>query len=671
LFSSGYYTIDPLDQVLIDLPEFFSCSNENFVAAMFDIEVMTEKHKPFPKPESSPIIGIGVSILTNNKPPQRFILIDKVQEIRLLQGFKKIIEHFSPDILCGYNSKLFDLPFIIKRLELHNIDNKFLSKTGYIFISKHRHINIAGVVNFDLLESVKQDFALRGIKDKSMKTVAKHYGFENIIEIEDERMGDLINVDEKELYNYLRSDILITEKLFNHYFPIKRALAELLNIPLNLVIDKPPGYLPKILQARVLRSRNIIGDLTNEQKYEELEYTGGEVFFNNKPGIYKPICKIDFVSMYPNIMMQFNLSPDTVSFVEEIKDVQEFKRIDKENYELLYLPEPKLNKTIVIKVLKRRGLITKELKRIFDRRKELKEKYKKAKSPERELFFSQQYALKVLINSVYGFNASNDCLWGDFYIALAITSIGRSLVKHLASLHPEKVIEIDTDGVFFEGILDEKIFEESLKENFKAEFKLDNDKFVSSYFYLAKNYILYDGKKLTIKGNALKSSRTCPLIDKARNIILKEMFTNDSLNSLSAKKALVKEVKTLTINSPLSDFLYSSRAERPLEEYKGNCIQKRLLEAYKNLGKIVPRGEQMYYAIGRTLSPKKKKKEIIVKELLHSKSQLDISYYNSNIKTLLEIFGLNNLEQTTLDKYIGGVTNGRRETKTESLETSA
>src|SRR6202011_4950254 len=151
-----------------------------------------------------------------------------------------------------------------------------------------------------------------------------------------------------------------------------------------------------------------------------------------------------------------------------------------------------------------------------------------AKDPAQQRHFhALQNTFKILINSFYGYLGFAQGHFADFDAAARVTQIGRDLLKKMIdwlNAHGAKVIEVDTDGIYF--VPPDKIDIEKLQEGLAKELPKGIDiefdeQFDAMFSYKAKNYALLtkDGDVI-IKGGALKSRG----LEKFQRVFLEEMI---------------------------------------------------------------------------------------------------------------------------------------------------
>src|SRR4029077_12205336 len=146
---------------------------------------------------------------------------------------------------------------------------------------------------------------------------------------------------------------------------------------------------------------------------------------------------------------------------------------------------------------------------------------------EQRHFHALQNTFKILINSFYGYLGFAQGHFADFDAAARVTQIGRDLLKKMIdwlNAQGAKVIEVDTDGIYF--VPPDKIDIEELQKGLAKELPKGIDiefdeQFDAMFSYKAKNYaLLTEDGDVIIKGGALKSRG----LEKFQRVFLEEMI---------------------------------------------------------------------------------------------------------------------------------------------------
>jgi len=134
---------------------------------------------------------------------------------------------------------------------------------------------------------------------------------------------------------------------------------------------------------------------------------------------------------------------------------------------------------------------------------------------------ARQAAFKILINSFYGYLGFSGARFGDGELAAEVTRRGRELLQNLIeefTRHGCTILEADTDGIY---LASERYFREPdsllslvakiLPSGIELEF---DGRYSAMFCYKAKNYALFDGKKIILRGSALRSRGIEPYLQR-------------------------------------------------------------------------------------------------------------------------------------------------------------
>jgi DNA polymerase elongation subunit (family B) len=141
---------------------------------------------------------------------------------------------------------------------------------------------------------------------------------------------------------------------------------------------------------------------------------------------------------------------------------------------------------------------------------------------------ARQTSFKILINSFYGYLGFSGARFGDGELAAEVTRRGRELLQALIeefARHGCTILEADTDGIY---LASETYFAEPerlrslVAQTLPPGIELEYDgRYTAMFCYKAKNYALYDGKKLTLRGSALRSRGIEPYLKKLSRQLLR------------------------------------------------------------------------------------------------------------------------------------------------------
>lgn len=376
---------------------------------------------------------------------------DTASDKRLLQKFIDWWESYDPDVIVVYN-KDYDIPTILERCKRNRIDTSRLTKDGTKPIVDKNGITISGVVIYDVYLSARADQSLSGnVINRGLKEVSNWFGFkEERKPLTAKEIADFTGT--KELVEYNKDDIRRLLICFDVYWRNIEFNADDLGIPLSEAVDFNVSNLGLIVVGDEYRKQGIIADGSNQQRYPEIfkqkgsggKYQGALVYLE-KGGLYEPVYKIDYSSLYPTIMSEFNFSPDTTTLLS-MEKYGEFKIEHEDEWDIYHIPDEVLEKNVVIQVSHKEGFASKLVKKFLNERAQYKRKWKETGDP---MFRALSDNRKVKANGgVYGIQGSATHAFGYAPIAIATTGIGREcarlLINLLEELYPNSVLEVDS-----------------------------------------------------------------------------------------------------------------------------------------------------------------------------------------------------------------------------------
>ena len=642
-----------MDRLLIEHPDYYKqFPNEKELKVLcFDIET-TSADGSFPFGPIHPITAIGV---TTNTGEREVFLWDGTDDRKVLTDFAKFVKYYNPDILTGYNCVAYDIPQILHRASHHGMTNykKLLNRDGSTYgwqESKgddNLRMKVGGRVIFDVLRHTRLDYALSGIP-RGLKDVSRHFGMEPI-EL-DFSGHDILDYSLSEIHDYVLSDVDCTMTLFENYFERVKFTAEFVGVPLETLVNAPASFITKILQGRALYKQKIITRDINKDRHPDIykaergNYQAAYIDMF-EPGFHKKNICVDFASYYPSIAMALNLGPDTTRIVGYDDYQEKLECIEGK----LYIPDNAINKRVIIEIDNDRKSCLYDMCKSFT---EMRKPYKEMNTKEGD---SKSNALKILVNTFYGANTNSYINYGDMATGIAITGIARYLLANGIDLCRKKygersVIYSHTDSVYCNRDVDVdwltkrlRLILEATIPNVESEWiRLDKDEYKEGVWLAIGNYALrkQDGS-LVKHGSNFKSKN-------------RSDFYKMTLNKLI--DARIDNKVTTTFVDDLYDFdslemeIFMQRRtlNRKLEDYKSTTdMMLTLCEQGKSVGiEPRPRTQYDYY---------KTKDGYKIKELVHSKTELDVRYYWDIVSGLLSKFGLQreikkNPPLTILDK---------------------
>ncbi|MEM1873059.1 MAG: DNA polymerase domain-containing protein, partial [Acidilobaceae archaeon] len=461
--NPGYYGVDSVYKITGEVVEDESKVNvdplEGLRILAFDIEVFNLMRTPNPKKD--PVIMIGILPHPGDDEPT-ILEARGSDDSELIARFVSELKSRDPDVIVGYNQNRFDWPYLIERARLHGIQlDVGRRRGGSPQSSSFGHISIPGRLNVDLL-----DFAMEihEVKVKSLDEVADYLGVmskEERVNLEWWQIGEYWMDSSKRqvLRRYLRDDVVSTMRLALKLLPFGAQLSQISGLPLDQVMAASVGHR---LEWRLIREAYKRGELVPNRLWRGEESYEGAIVLEPKPGIHENIAVLDFASMYPNIMVKYNVGPDTlVRLGEGAGEVY----IAPETGHRFRREPPGFFKSVLERFLRWR----REIKKIMDKM--------PRDSPEYRLLDERQKAIKVLANASYGYMGWVSARWYCRECAEAVTAWGRTLIKSAIAKARElglPVVYGDTDSLFV--LYDESKIEklvEFVEEELGFDIKID------------------------------------------------------------------------------------------------------------------------------------------------------------------------------------------------------
>jgi DNA polymerase I len=401
--------------------------------AAFDIEV--DATAGFPLSENP--VGRVLAISLFDGKEEIFICEDN--EIDMFKKFNKALEQY--DFVFGWNSAGFDYPYLLARAK--NIGEPIRK----IFF---QHLDLFGIY-MTYFKREETEFKLKTVAQKILGSNVPSgalIDFETpgqiakLVEFFKERRDILkfYNMDQTKAVYMIneKTGVLQTYLIQNsiaHLLPWHRDLSEKMiahrkyisynKIVENLVLKKALHSDPRI----VFPSRD--EDWSEDLDETESSYAGALVF-DPVPGLYSNVVLLDFASMYPRVIMTFNISYDTFTPTPSEKDILAPKGgfiTSREGY----LPQ-------VLRDLERYRSVAKKLMETYD-----------PESVERVLWSARQFAFKLILVSAYGVAGFKGSRLFQLEIAEDITGYTRDTiqeVKRFIESQGWKVLYGDTDSLF-------------------------------------------------------------------------------------------------------------------------------------------------------------------------------------------------------------------------------
>jgi DNA polymerase elongation subunit (family B) len=401
------------------------------------------------------------------------------RETDLLDLFIRMIEEVQPDILVGYNSDFFDIPYLYYRIK-NTMGERTAKRLSPIRVIEERDwdedacVRIVGISSLDYLR-LHRKYSAKEEPSYKLDFLGEKYVGQKKIEYKGS-LDRLFVEDKAKFIEYNFVDVLILKKLDEKF--------KYIDLTKNLAHKGKVLYEEVYQSSRIhdgaisswLISQGIIPPNKDLNPITKKNYAGGYIFCP-RTGIYRYMFDEDLTSLYPSIMMSLNIGKET--YMGRIIDphddrnnrlgLKDLELILKEtpNYEVLientqrkqqYLPL----KDVIDKVKSNNLAITangvmfrtdkksvfaiildKWFKERVEYKNDMKKAYKAGNKKEGELNHLKQYTMKILLNSLYGATALPSFRYGSVILSESITLTGQRIIQEsalFANTHMNKVM---------------------------------------------------------------------------------------------------------------------------------------------------------------------------------------------------------------------------------------
>ena len=455
--------------------------------ANIDIEVFSADGFPSPEDAAHPITAIcmredtgtywvwGCGDYTTTREDVLYIKCDN--EVDLVRKFVRRMEEYAPNVITGWNTRFFDIPYLHNRMVKLFGDDTLAKRMSPWGLIKERNITINGKQN--------QEYIINGIEQLDYLEVFKKFTYNTLGQQESYRLdhishvvlgerklsyeehGNLHTLYEQDYQKFIDYNVKDVELV--HNLDVK---LDLLDLIFTMAYKAGVNYNDTLGTTAIWDT--IIYRLLNNQKIAvpkkvekpKTPYPGGYVK-EPQVGSHDWVTSFDLNSLYPNIIVQYNMSPETVmdgfqNGVSVDKFLDGSVNIGQQGYSVA--------PTGIRFTHDREGVIPTVIKQYYTERRIIKKEMLKSQqemqtNPSKELEYkissldNQQMAIKILMNSLYGALGNRWFRYFDQRVAESITLAGQLAIKwaeravngamqDVLKTDEDYVVAIDTDSVY-------------------------------------------------------------------------------------------------------------------------------------------------------------------------------------------------------------------------------
>jgi DNA polymerase elongation subunit (family B) len=500
-------------------PDVESCSEE--ILAITIQDYTTKK-----------IISWGVKPFSNTRSDVTYHHCPS--EYELLNHFINYWMVDVPDVVTGWNIQMYDIPYICKRLNrvlgeklMKRFSNWGLVTEGEVFINgrKHTTFDVGGLTQLDYLDLYKK-FTYKAQESYRLDYIAEvELGQKKLDHSEFDTFKDFYTKGWQKFIEYNIVDVELVDRLEDKM--------KLIELALTMAYDAKVNYADVFYQVRMwdniiynyLKKRDIVIPPRNRSQKNE-KYAGAYVK-EPIPGMYDWVVNFDLNSLYPHLIMQFNVSPETL-MEEKHPTVTVDKILNKElTFEMYKDYAVCANGAMFRKDV--RGFLPELMDKMYQDRVifkkkmiEAKKQYEKKKTKELEKEIARcnniQMAKKISLNSAYGAignqyfryykleNAEAITLSGQVAIRWIEGKMNSYLNKVLKTQDVDYVIASDTDSIYLNmGPLVETVYKgrekttEGVVSFLDKICKVELEKYIEGCYQELADYVNAYDQKMQMK----------------------------------------------------------------------------------------------------------------------------------------------------------------------------
>jgi DNA polymerase, archaea type len=382
-----------------------------------------------PMKERDPVQAIAWSSSIGDEPKR----LVTGPEGQIITEFCDSISRTGTDFILSFEGNSTEWPYLVRRASLSKTELRIGRDKGPPRQSLFGHFSAMGRANVDLADFAQD---LYDVKEKTLAGVLKYLGIET---------SQSQSIDESEFYRYwsepdlreelqkmLVADAEDTLTLGKDALDYIIQLSSLSGLPPDQVLAAATGFR---VDNHMMMEAHKLGELIPGRNEMPVIPYRGAIVLKPEPGLHDNIAVVDFSSMYPSLMVKYNISPDT--FLEKDDGTEAFV-VPEVGWR--FRKEPA-------------GLFAVVLRNLLDERKRLKREVAKSQkgTSEYRLLKARERAVKILTNATYGYAGWAGARWYSKQVAESAAALGRDTINKsilIAKKLGLKVLYGDTDSLF-------------------------------------------------------------------------------------------------------------------------------------------------------------------------------------------------------------------------------
>lgn len=567
----------------------------------------------------------------------------------MIEAFVEEIKKAKPDVLVGYFSDGFDMPYLKARAEKLGVKLNLGLDDSKPFFSRGKitSCSIMGIANIDIFRFIDTVYS-QYLQSETLRLndVALELLGEGKKDFEFKKSSKIKEHEWKDFFEYNLQDSVLTLRLAEKLWPDMLEFSRIIQEPLW---DITRSGMSQLVEDYILHHLKDFNEIAEKRPlHDEIEsrrelgkYEGAFVLQPN-PGLYENVVMFDFTSMYSSVIVTYNLSKST--FLERRRSERDALEVDLgEEGKAFFSTKP--------------GFFPVMLKQMVEMRKKYKAEYKKKQD---NMAKATSNAYKLLANAAYGYQGF---FGARYYCREAAASTAAQAKKAILEMIDKikkagyKVIMSDTDSIAFlrENKTKEEILEllSDLNKNLPGIMELELEDFYkrgiwvtkrTGEFGAKKKYALIDEKgKLKIRGFETVRRDWCDLARELQSKVLEAILEDGSeKRALELVKKAIKNLKERKVER--EQITITTQLKKPLSEYKSITPHVIAAQKMKENGIPLDIGMTIQYFIAET-----REKKALVREkvkLPDEKGEYNIKYYLEHqilpaVENIFQVFNIN------------------------------
>jgi DNA polymerase I len=544
-----------------------------------------------------------------------------------IQKFGDDVTKINPDFVLSFEGNSIDWPYLVKRSSNTKSPLRVGRDGGPPHQSLYAHYSLIGRANVDLLNFAED---LYEVKNKTIENVAKYLGIEssNQKPIDETAYFDYWSKPEerKMLVKHVEEETEIILKIGQEAIDYVIQMSALSGLPPDQVIAAAVGFR---VDNYLMMETHKLGQLIPSRTEQPIIPYKGAIVLEPRVGLHDNVASLDFSSMYPSLMIKYNISPDTlvIGKDEDVFEVPEVKHRFRRS-------PPGFYRIVLTKLIEARKTTKAELKRT------------PPSDSRYPLLKAREKAVKVMTNAVYGYAGWAGARWYSKEVAESAAALGRETINRAISLAKSVGLTVfygDTDSLFVN-------YDDGLVQSFQAEIEHQlgleinlSEVYKRILFTEAKKKyagLRTDGQVDVVGLEAVRGDWS-NLARDVQNTVLR-MVLEDANSSRATAYVLNLTSNLKSKKLPLSSFIIWKTLTKPVGAYEVNAPHVEVAKKMAKDGWPVTAGDKVGFVITKKPGKLFQKAEPHYKETIED---VDFDYYVRNqivpaAARILEILGV-------------------------------